>query len=83
MTKTVREYFEAAFPGHVYAEDRDSEDLESMPIDSNCGGTCKEVIDAASALAAKVREAFGNHRPNHIRAIADAVVDTCGCFICG
>lgn len=80
---TVRDYFEAAFPGHVYEAERDAEDLSSMPLNSPCGADCRKAIDAANALAEHVRAAFGQHRPQRIRAIADAAVDVCGCYICG
>lgn len=61
----------------------DADILEEMPLDSNCGDSCREAIDAASKMIGHVREAFGDDKPDHIQNILLAVVDTCGCFIRG
>lgn len=80
---TVRAYFEQAFPAHVYVAARDPVDLESMPLDSHCGADCKAAVDAGAALAAQVRRAFGDDKPEHFQEIGEIVADVCGCFICG
>ena len=82
----VREYFEAAFPGHPYEQSRDAGDLESMPLDSICGDACKVAIDRAKALDDLIREGHGPFYPNHAeetRAIANIAVNLCGLYICG
>jgi hypothetical protein len=79
----VREYFEQAFPGHVYQRARDPKDLESMPLDSNCGSDCKACIDAGIKLADHVRMAFGSDYPDNLMHIRNVIVNVCGCYICG
>lgn len=86
---TVRQYFEATFPGHVYAELRDPTDLESMPLDSNCGDDCRKAIDASKRLLKHVAAAYGDRPDDHPRghalrqSIGAAVVEVLGCYICG
>lgn len=82
----VRQYFEAAFPSHSYKQARDTADLESMPLESNCGDTCKTAIDRAKALDDLIREGHGPFYPEYARetnAIANVAVNLCGLYICG
>lgn len=82
----VREYFEATFPDHSYNQDRDAADLESMPLDSPCGETCKVAIDRAKALDDLIRDGHGPFYPRHAyetHAISQIAVDLCGLYICG
>lgn len=79
----VREYFEQAFPGHTYEQSRDPQDLESIPLDSNCGKECRAVIDAATRLADHVRMADGRYGASYLKEIRNIAVHVCGVYICG
>lgn len=76
----VREYFEKAFPGHEYTEDRDP------AIDSPCGEDCVKAINRAKELDNLIREGHGPFYHNHAeetRAIANIALNLCGLYICG
>lgn len=81
----VREYFERAFPGHVYEQRRDPADLESMPLDSTCGQDCKGAIDAATTFANHVRMIHGaaGKGAEQLCRIRNITVNLCGVMICG
>lgn len=80
---TVLDYFRTHYPDHAFAQPRDAGDLQSMPLDSNCGETCKEAIDASLAFRAHVRAAYGETHKGYDKALADMLVEVLGVYICG
>lgn len=82
---SVADYFAAAFPGHVLADDGDREAMESMPADCPCGADCVAAIDAGAAMLEQVRRAHGEFTKGEAFAasVADMTADVCGVYICG
>lgn len=78
---TVLDYFDARFSRMGEIEDRVA--MRDMPLESNCGDTCCDAIDAGAKLNALVQSGFGNDRPESTQAIGRVVADLCGLYICG
>lgn len=88
---TVLAYFRKYFPNHSFAQKRFEADLQSIPINSNCGYDCKKAIDAARKLLKSLDNAWGEEgsRWEHPRGrdyrknVLDATVHTVAVFIVG
>lgn len=92
---TVRNHFDSIFLGMLSpirlsiilhnktCDTPDGEILEEMPLDSECGQSCKRVLDHALLLATDVDRCFAGQRPVHVFNILSAAVDTCCCYIRG
>lgn len=83
----VRTYLETAFPKHCYKDRSQLNDLEGMPLDSNCGDDCKIAIDRAKAFDDLIRDAHGPYyETNHAKetqAISTIAMNLCLLYICG
>lgn len=83
----VRQHLETAFPKHCYKDRSQLEDLESMPLDSVCGESCRIAIDRAKALDDLIREGHGPfYETNHTKetqAISTVAMNLCLLYICG
>lgn len=80
---SVLDRFTRAFPGYEFGDADDREAMAGMPLDSTCGDACRGAIEAAQALAAHVRAAYGDHRPDMLESAAATAVDVCNVYIRG
>lgn len=88
------EYFLEQFPnpeahtfvhemGHPNGDDVYAATLSSMPIDSPCGGDCKQAIDNAKAFADNIETAFGRHDFGTYASHLGNLMRVLSCYICG
>lgn len=83
--QTVLGYFQALFAGVEIGDPELIAAMESMPVDSACGGDCKDALDRAHAFAESIRMAWGDGYPGRATPadIAEEAAQLCGTFICG
>jgi hypothetical protein len=82
----VYSYFSTVFGealAHDVIDSDQREDLESMPLDSNCGEDCKKAIDRAHEFSQSIYNAYGQWNEGHFHEVLNIAVKTCLVFICG
>lgn len=78
----VLDYLVATLPETLIQPDERA-DLESMPINCNCGEDCRMAIEAAAPLARLIRHAHGPFAVKHVQPLGASVKDLCLTYICG
>lgn len=68
--------------GFAFEDEELQKNLESMPLDSNCGKDCEDAIARAAGLIISIRLARGEMSEDEATLIS-LTLDICQVFICG